>query len=96
MLEWKTVAVDVASAFLAKQAKLRSATSSASMGFELVKEGSLEQFLGIKLEPNRREGSIELMQNGLIFTIISVSGHGSCEPNMARVSQLDLGCDDDG
>jgi Reverse transcriptase (RNA-dependent DNA polymerase) len=65
-------------------------------GFELEKEGSFEQFLGIKFERNEREGSIELTQKGLISKIIAVTGLQSCKPNATPASQLALGRDEDG
>jgi Reverse transcriptase (RNA-dependent DNA polymerase) len=67
-----------------------------AMGFELEREGSFEQFLGIKLERNQHEGTIELTQKGLIHKIISVTGLESCKPNATPASQLALGRDDDG
>lgn len=65
-------------------------------GFELDKEGSFEQFLGIKFERNHRDGTIELTQKGLISKIISVTGLESCKPNLTPASQLALGRDEDG
>jgi hypothetical protein len=65
-------------------------------GFELEKEGSFAQFLGIKFERNQREGSIELTQKGLISKIIAVTGLQSCKPNLTPASQLALGRDEDG
>jgi Reverse transcriptase (RNA-dependent DNA polymerase) len=44
-----------------------------AMGSELEREGSFEQFLGIKLERNQHEGTIELTQKELIHKIISVT-----------------------
>ena len=67
-----------------------------AMGFELEKEGSLEQFLGIKFERDHRTGSIELTQKGLINKIVSVTGLESCKPNSTPASQLALGRDDHG
>jgi Reverse transcriptase (RNA-dependent DNA polymerase) len=67
-----------------------------AMGFELEREGSFEQFLGIKLERKQHEGTIELTQKGLINKIISITGLESCKPNATPASQLALGRNDDG
>jgi hypothetical protein len=67
-----------------------------AMGFELEREGLFEQFLGIKLERNQHEGTIELTPKGLIHKIISVTGLESCKPNATPASQLALSRDDDG
>jgi hypothetical protein len=65
-------------------------------GFSLDKEGSFEEFLGIKFERNRMSGTIELTQKGLIAKIIEETGLQSCKPNLTPASQLALGRDDDG
>jgi Reverse transcriptase (RNA-dependent DNA polymerase) len=65
-------------------------------GFSLDKEGSFEEFLGIKFERNRMSGTIELTQKGLIAKIITETGLQSCKPNLTPASQLALGRDDDG
>jgi hypothetical protein len=65
-------------------------------GFTLEKEGSFEEFLGIKFEHNRTNGTIEMTQKGLISKIIKETGLQSCKPNFTPASQLSLGRDDDG
>jgi len=65
-------------------------------GFELDKEGSFEEFLGIKFERNTSTGTIELTQKGLISKIIKETNMQSCKPNCTPASQLALGRDDDG
>jgi hypothetical protein len=67
-----------------------------SKGFALDKEGSFEEFLGIKFERCRSAGTIELAQKGLITKIINEMGLQSCKPNLTPASQLALGRDDDG
>jgi hypothetical protein len=67
-----------------------------SKGFELDVEGSFESYLGIKFERNKREGTIELTQRGLINKIIAATALEGCKPNHTPASQMTLGKDVEG
>jgi hypothetical protein len=65
-------------------------------GFELQREGSFTEFLGIKFERDANTQSIELTQKGLIDKIVAVTGLQNCRPNAMSSSQLALGSDPNG
>jgi hypothetical protein len=65
-------------------------------GFELQREGSFTEFLGIKFERDAYTQSIELTQKGLISKIVAATGLQSCKSNALPCSQLALGRDPDG
>ena len=65
-------------------------------GFELTREGSFSEFLGIKLECNTDSKALTLTQSGLIKRIIEVTDMADCKPNWTPASQLALGSDPDG
>ena len=64
------------------------------MGFELTREGSFAEFLGIKF--TQEEDTIELTQTGLIDKIVAATNLTSCKPNKTPALQLALGSDPDG
>jgi hypothetical protein len=65
-------------------------------GFELQKEGSFSEFLGIKFERDPNTKTITLTQRGLIDKIIQATGLGNCRPNVLPASILALGSDPEG
>ena len=65
-------------------------------GFELTREGSFSEFLGIKFEKNSEDGSINMTQTGLISKIIETAGMVDCNPNCTPSSTTPLGSDPDG
>jgi len=65
-------------------------------GFELTREGSFSEFLGIKFEKNPDDGSINMTQKGLINKIIEAAGMTDCNPNWTPASTTPLGSDPDG
>ena len=50
-------------------------------GFELTREGTFAEFLGIKFEKNLDDGSINMTQKGLINKIIETARMTGCNPN---------------
>ena len=64
------------------------------LGFELTREESFSEFLGIKLK-KRHDGSIELTQKGLIDKIITATKMEDCNPNYIPAT-VTLGSDPDG
>jgi hypothetical protein len=64
------------------------------LGFELKKEGSFSEFLGIKFD-YRPDGSIELTQKGLIKKILQTTKMENCKPNLLPAS-APLASDPDG
>ena len=64
-------------------------------GFELTREGSFSEFLGIKFE-KLADGSINMTQKGLINKIIETAGMTNCNPNWTPASTTPLGIDPDG
>jgi hypothetical protein len=65
-------------------------------GFELTREGSFSEFLGIKFEKNAEDGSINMTQKGLINKIIETAGMTDCNPNWTPASTAPLGVDPHG
>ena len=65
-------------------------------GFELTKEGSFSEFLGIKFEEDTSAGTITLTQKGLINKIIAATGLEDCNPNWTPAASTALGIDPDG
>jgi hypothetical protein len=65
-------------------------------GFELTREGTFSEFLGIKFEKNSDDGSINMTQKGLINKIIETAGMTDCNPNWTPASTTPLGTDPDG
>jgi hypothetical protein len=65
-------------------------------GFELTREGSFSEFLGIKFEKHSQDGSINMTQKGLINKIIEAAGMTDCNPNWTPASTTPLGSDPDG
>ena len=55
-------------------------------GFELTKEGSFSEYLGIKFEENPDDGTITLTQKGLIKKILQATGMENCSPNRHPLS----------
>ena len=64
-------------------------------GFELTREGSFSEFLGIKFE-KMADGAINMTQKGLIQKILEASGMTDCNPNWTPASSTPLGSDPDG
>jgi hypothetical protein len=64
-------------------------------GFQLTREGSFSEFLGIKFEKGDN-GAISMTQKGLINKIIAATGMEQCNPNWTPATQLALGIDPDG
>ena len=65
-------------------------------GFQLTREGSFSEFLGIKFEKNSNDGSINMTQKGLIKKIIDSTEMTNCNPNWTPASTTPLGSDPDG
>jgi hypothetical protein len=64
-------------------------------GFDLTREGSFSEFLGIKFD-KLNDGSINMTQKGLINKIIEAAGMTDCNPNWTPASTTPLGSDPDG
>ena len=64
-------------------------------GFELTVEGSFAEFLGIKFE-SRKDGSIEMTQQGLIKKILKAMNLEECNPNWTPARADALGSDPEG
>ena len=65
------------------------------MGFELTREVSFAEFLGIQYE-KLGDGRIKLTQKGLIKKIIAATGMNDCNPNWTPASKEALGIDPNG
>jgi hypothetical protein len=65
-------------------------------GFELIKEGSFSEFLGIKFEEDTLAGSITMTQTGLIKKIITTTKMENCNPNWVPAAKEALGIDPEG
>jgi hypothetical protein len=65
-------------------------------GFQLTREGTFSEFLGIKFEINSKDGSVNMTQKGSIKTIIDTTGMNDCNPNWTPASTIPLGLDPDG
>ena len=64
-------------------------------GFELTKEESFEEFLGIKFE-SHSNGSVECTQKGLIKKTLEAAGMVDCNPNSTPAVHEALGADKEG
>jgi histone deacetylase 1/2 len=64
-----------------------------SRGFELTKEGSFSEFLGIKFEEDKAAGTITLTQKGLIKKVIAAAGLEHCNPTRTPAASAALGID---
>jgi len=65
-------------------------------GFELTREGSFTEFLGIKFVKDPKTNAITLTQKGLINKILQAKDMVDCNPNWLPASQVGLGSDPDG
>jgi hypothetical protein len=65
-------------------------------GFELTKEGSFSEFLGIKFEEDTSAGSITMTQMRLIKKIITTTKMENCNPNWVPATKEVLGIDPKG
>jgi hypothetical protein len=65
-------------------------------GFELTKEGSFSEFLGIKFEEDTSAGSITMTQTGLIKRIITTTKMENCNSNWVPAAKEALGIDPEG
>ena len=70
-------------------------TSLESKGFELTREGTFSEFLGIKFTQNP-DGTKTLTQKGLIKKIIEATGMENSNPNWTPSSTTALGMDPEG
>ena len=64
-------------------------------GFQLTREGSFAEFLGIKFE-QADKNEYRLTQRGLIDKVVAATGLQNCRPNLLPCSQQALGSDSDG
>lgn len=64
-------------------------------GFELTREGSFTEYLGIRYE-RKPDGSIWMVQSGLIDKIIEATGLTDCKPNSTPTTREALGSNPDG
>jgi hypothetical protein len=65
-------------------------------GFELTKEGSFSEFLGIKFEEDTSAGSITMTHTGLIKKIIATTKMENCNPNWVPAAKEALRIDPEG
>ena len=65
-------------------------------GFELTREGSFSEFLGIKFVHDKETGTITAMQHGLIKNILAATSMEDCNPNWVPATPTALGIDPDG
>jgi hypothetical protein len=65
-------------------------------GFDLTREGSFSEFLGIKFEEDTKARTITLTQQGLIKKIIAATGLEDCNPNWTPAAPTALGKDPEG
>jgi hypothetical protein len=71
-------------------------TSLETKGFTLTKEGTFNEFLGIKFTENKDAGINTLTQKGLIKKIIATTNLEDCNPNWTPASTSALGMDPNG
>ena len=67
-----------------------------SQGFELTREGTFSEYLGIKFVRNDIQRTFTLTQKGLISKIVNTTGLTNCNGNWTPTTQLGLGIDPDG
>ena len=67
-----------------------------SLGFELTREGTFSEFLGIQFSFTQNERSVTMTQSGLIEKILQTAGMYDCKLNKLPTSQVPLGNDDHG
>ena len=65
-------------------------------GFELTKEGSFSEYLGIKFHRDDATKTITMTQPGLTDKILAATGMELCNPNSTPAAQACLGSDVDG
>jgi len=65
-------------------------------GFEMTRESTFAEFLGIKFTKNETTGAITLTQKGLINKIIEATGMQNCNPNWVPAAREGLGIDPEG
>jgi len=65
-------------------------------GFEMTRESTFAEFLGIKFIKNETTGAITLTQKGLINRIIEATGMENCNPNWVPAAREGLGIDPNG
>jgi hypothetical protein len=66
-----------------------------ALNYELTKEGSFAEFLGIKFS-TMKDGSIKCTQKGLILKTLQAAGMEDCNPNSVPAAHVALGTDKDG
>ena len=66
------------------------------LGFELTREGSFAEFLGIKFTQDPAAKAMTLTQKGLIKKIVEATNMVNCSPNWLPTSLVGLGSDPDG
>ena len=86
---------DCCCAFKTKKLAEEFVSQLRALGFELTVEGSLEEFLGIKLRRSE-DGSFTLTQPGLIEKIVKATGLEQCNSNHVPAAPKTLGIDPDG
>jgi hypothetical protein len=65
-------------------------------GFQLTREGSFSELLGIKFKNNPVDGSVNITQKGLIKKIIETAGMTDCNSNWTPASITPLRLDPNG
>jgi hypothetical protein len=65
-------------------------------GFNLTREGTFTEFLGIKFETNEKNGTITLSQKGLVDKTLAAADMTDCNPNFIPASTTALGLDPEG
>ena len=65
-------------------------------GFDLTKEGTFSEYLGIQYDEDKTSGDITMTQQGLIKKIISAVGMESCNPNRTPTTKDALSKDPEG
>jgi hypothetical protein len=65
-------------------------------GFNLTREGTFTEFLGIKFETDEQSGTITLSQKGLIEKTLAAADMTDCNPNFIPASTTALGLDPEG
>ena len=65
-------------------------------GFDLTKEGTFSEYLGIQYDEDQSTGDITMTQQGLIKKIVSTLGMESCNPNRTPATKEALSKDPEG
>ena len=65
-------------------------------GFDLTKEGTFSEYLGIQYDEDKQTGNITMTQQGLIKKIVSAVGMEECNPNRTPTTKEALSKDPEG